>query len=273
MFRKFLFALVAILGLCAASPTSTKDNPPIELNTDNSVVLRGEVSQESVSAIIRVLETKPNADLVLYIQSPGGNIFAGHQLIEAMEAYSGHLTCVADVAISMAFVIFQHCPTRYVMHHSILMQHEASFSVDDTAPHVFSFVEFLRNLLKHMDEEQAARLGMTYADFKAHTSVDWWMEGPEAITNRAADSLANVSCTEDLVAATTTQTAQILFGQVTLKWSRCPLIRTPVRTDLSVTDPDHKDEATENYQDYIKDLNDSISQHLVTPSLKKQAQK
>lgn len=236
MFRKILFALCLIASavvLTAANKSDTKGR--IVLTAANTLTLRGTVNEDSVSALIKQIELNPGQDFNFYIASPGGDIFEGMQLIQAMKAHTGKITCIADVAISMAFVIFQNCETRLMLEHGVLMQHEAAYGLKGTAPHNLSFVMYLTNVLKKMDAAQAARIGMTYEQFKARTSVDWWLDGDDAMKFGAADGFTLVACSKDLLAKTTFEEVELVFGaKAVFKWNGCPLMHAPEAVSIKM---------------------------------------
>ena len=286
---KNLFTVFAVLVLLTASPALAKKTdtetesvgtcdvpsnsnywspsyPVIQLTDDNHVVLRGPIDTSTASRVIRELHTKGSDDEVyLYINSPGGSVVDGYHIVQTIDAlyHSGKtVKCVADTAISMAFVIFQSCPVRYARPSSILMQHQMSFGVGGPIEHVRNYVEFVEGMENDMLLRQAARVGLTPEEFKAKTLSDWWTYGSEITANNLADEMVYVLCAESEFNRTTKVVYRTFFGDVTVHFSGCPLLNVPLRvewgsSDETTTDTDEDtttDTPDEDTQKEVEDL-------------------
>ena len=95
----------------------------VKLNTKNSLILRGEVNDKSVSRLIYQINKLDNTnDIYLYLDTPGGSVESGHKLIS--EIINHNITCIAEKAYSMGFAILQSCTNRYILRHGKLMIHQ-----------------------------------------------------------------------------------------------------------------------------------------------------
>lgn len=230
MFRNLIKVLSILLTL--ALPVNALAADKVVLKEGNFVTLRGEVSTESVSKVIsEVLSSKSN-EVILFISSPGGSILDGLQMIQALRDSGKKLKCVATTAASMAFIILQACDERLVSDSALLMQHVASYGIQGDAPNNMSLVKFLNRMIKRIDEWQAKRLGLTYQEFKRKTRSDWWMLGQEAVDNKAADSVVAVTCDRDLAAKRIKEDVDMLFFQLEVTWSACPLVEAPLEVKV-----------------------------------------
>jgi ATP-dependent Clp protease protease subunit len=247
------------------------DYPLINLTADNLVVLRGTVNMESVSNVIEQLHAVGNDSVYLYINSPGGSVVDGYHLVQTIDAlYKSGKTviCIADTAISMAFVIFQSCPVRYIRPSSILMQHQMSFGIRGSIEQVKNYVSFVDNMEEEINIRQALRIGMPVTEFKDKIMNDWWTYGYQTIEHNLADEMVFMLCDKELMEQTTVTVINTWFGPVTLHYSGCPLLNYPKKilfdsedniniedkkmiTDLlmSINDPI---KAMNNYNDYRK---------------------
>jgi len=137
--------------------------------------------------------------MTMFINSPGGSISAGNDLIQAMEASGKTFNCVVHTAISMAFVTTQlGCTNRYVLPNATLMQHQARYGLQgQPARHQRSMVDMLEKLISNIEKRQADRLGMTLKQFVDLTAYDWWMDAEDAIKNKAADEQRNAVWSPD----------------------------------------------------------------------------
>jgi ATP-dependent Clp protease protease subunit len=220
------------------------DYPLINLSTENLVVLRGAVNMESVSKTIEQLHSVGNDSVYLYLNSPGGSVVDGYHLVQMIDALhkSGKtVTCIADTAISMAFVIFQSCPVRYVRPSSILMQHQMSFGVRGSIEQVKNYVNFVDGMEEEINIRQALRVGMEVSEFKEKIMNDWWVYGYQTVENNLADEMVFMLCDKDLIAQTTVTTIHTWFGQVTLHYSGCPLLNYPREIVFGNDDVDTED--------------------------------
>lgn len=225
--------LAFLLILSSAVTALAEPTARFVLTTTNHVALRTDVNDSSADKVIKALMTqKPtNGKLYIYIDSPGGSVVSGLRIIEAIQTSPHPVVCIASFAASMAFAILQSCDERIVLNSSILMQHEASYGVSGPAPHNLSMVNFLHAMLKVSDTAQAARIGITYEEFRARVRNDWWIFGPNNLLANTADSLGQVTCSKKLVDATETVSVRSLFGSSELTMSACPLLYSPVTVD------------------------------------------
>lgn len=119
-----MFKILLFLA-CVLMPSLTALS--IALKKDNFVSLR-EAIDEGVSsrllAKLSLIEEKHDT-IYLYINSPGGEVTAGLEIvnyIKSLQERSKQVICIAHNAMSMAFVIFQYCSQRYILYSSTLMR-------------------------------------------------------------------------------------------------------------------------------------------------------
>lgn len=202
--------------------------------SENTVVLRGEVDGSSVSKVIADLMTSPATEINLFLSSPGGSVLDGVQLIQAIRSLNKKVTCITDFSASMSFVILQACDERVVLESSIIMQHVASFGLrHQPQPNAVSFVKFLQQVTDAIDNAQSKRLGLSTENFRKLIRDDFWLFGSEAVKAKAADRVAQVVCSTELINKEEKQTVRMMFGSATITWSKCPLITNPKSIEVS----------------------------------------
>lgn len=176
-----LFAITCLSSQWARSATSAKTR----------LDLQGEVTQESVAPLIEAL-AKPG-DVELWIDSPGGSVGAGLELMSAMDSHKGKITCVVGryaMAASMAALIFEGCDERVLFRTSTLMFHGISVGLSG-----YYNVGALEELLKMMRvvNEVAADIACrtsTYPECKtAVVSEGLWLTGTQAAIYGFADAV------------------------------------------------------------------------------------
>lgn len=229
-----MLAILLLFSLCVARTNSVT----IELNKDNFVSLRETIDQDVSSRLLTKLNTiEAKYDkLYLYINSPGGDVMAGFEIInyiKSLQDRSKEVICIAHNAMSMAFAIFQYCSQRYILYASTLMQHQMSLQVKGKLYDLNSRMQYF-NIIEHkINQDQATRLNMTLANFTDLIQNDWWLYTEDILRYKAADQLVSLSCAfenyeENVVIHT-------LFGDVQIKYSACPLINYPLQVTYPST--------------------------------------
>ena len=241
--NKFLTAAVASISLFCSSAFAftpkkeyAKDKPTTEIafDTNNTVFLRGEVSGASISKVVESLEKVKGQEVFLFIQSPGGSVIDGMTLVNYIKSSDKKIVCVADVAISMAFVILQACDERVSTLNSITMQHHMAFGAQyGEAPNVKSFVDFLLSLEASSNVEQAKRINIPLSDFEKKVDRDWWLFGEAIAKNNVTDLTAKTTCTRRAIEGGYSEFFDYMGLQIELVWSTCPSVLEPKAIKVS----------------------------------------
>ena len=196
----------------------------IELNGSNFIPVIGPIGSSTASEFISKLHEIDSREVIVYLDSPGGSVIAGNSMITALKDSGKKSVCVAKFAASMAFGILQACDERYLTRDGVIMQHEMSYSVQGSAPHNRSLVNLLERIGYQMDLFQSERLGLSYSDFKYKTIRDYWLFSQDAVTDKAADGLATVTCSNRLLKKKVRRTLKFFIFKVEVEMSACPLI-------------------------------------------------
>ena len=217
-----------IIATCVSMLSLTAIAKPITLTESNFVLLKGEITGMSVAKTILEVEQLNTDTPTIYIQSPGGSVVAGMQFIQYMKDSGKKFTCIADVAISMAFSILQACDTRLVMTSSTLMQHQVSFTLQGPAENVKTQYKYILDMTEEMEIMEAKRIGISLAKFKADRLSDLWLTGHKAVDYGAADKIEVVKCAPELYETVVTVTEIEFIFKIDVDYSSCPLVRAPV---------------------------------------------
>lgn len=225
---KFIMLLVLFTSGCAFG----KERFVLEENGFIPIV--NEITYSTAQAVISdILSFEGGDTTIIYLDSPGGSVMAGMQIIEAMKASKKHFTCVASFAASMAFAIFQACDARYLLETGTLMQHQMSFGLNGQLKRNISIVEHAKSIASYLNGFQAARLGMSERQFEDFINDDVWLFGVNAIKRHAADELALVTCAPQLASSTVKKTVTVFIFSMTAQFSKCPLLTGPVEAGKS----------------------------------------
>jgi ATP-dependent Clp protease protease subunit len=206
-----------------------KNNELILLKSDNFVSIQGQINENVAAKFIKEILQIKKHKIYIYIDSPGGNIMDGNDMIQVMDALSysnKEIICIADNAASMAFAFLQSCPNRYIMRDSILMQHQMSAGVKGQYENMKTRMQLLESINKRLKQKQADRIGLTIDEFNAKTVSDWWLFGEDAIEQNVADKVVMVTCEPELTYKYYKKTIKGLLGPKEINVNECPLIKS-----------------------------------------------
>lgn len=205
----------------------TGGNEFISLTKDNVVVIKDAIDDQSVSqAIYKLNKMKNKSDVFIYLDTPGGSVESGNRLLMEIQKYN--LSCIADRAYSMGFVLLQGCKTRYIRPYGRIMQHQISYGVKGEKGKIDSYQQFIHQLEDDLVTIQATRVKLTPQEFRYKTMNEWWMIGRHAVENDCVDSIADVFCDDAL----TRQNYTINYGPIEFIYSQCPLVNDPIDTKI-----------------------------------------
>lgn len=221
-------------GLAVSTGTAITEKPTVTqaaatgkafvLSEHNTVSIVGPIGQATASDFISSLAQMKSDEVTIYLDSPGGSVIAGNTMITYMQSSGKTYNCVAKFAASMAFGILQACDNRYLTRDGIIMQHTMSYMVGGSAPQNRSLVGLFQRIEDEMDRFQAERLELSLEEFRYKTIRDYWLYSVDAITDKAADGIAVVSCEAELVKKKIIRTFRGFFGTISVKMSACPLL-------------------------------------------------
>lgn len=218
-----MLGILLLLNLLffSTAKTHTVNTKPLNIrfNSTNNIMIKGPIDNDISSKFIydlSLLENKKN--VYVYLDTPGGSIDDGMQIVAQIKKYK--LSCIAEKAYSMGFIIFQSCEKRYIMPHTRLMQHQLSYGVRDEKLKIDNYVKFIDSMEKQLVEDQAERIGLDVDDFYQRTINEWWIYGKNILKENCADRMVNVECSVTLTKQNYTEEV----GSYIYTYSKCPLI-------------------------------------------------
>lgn len=194
-------------------------------NETNLFVIRGPITETLADDFVKsMIIDKPE---YIYIYSNGGSVIAGNRIV--MQLINKNVTCVAERAYSMAFVILQACKHRYITPTATAMQHQQSIGhLSGDLASISGYLNMVHAMEQYLTEMQSTRIGISEEKLRTLSSVEWWMFGEDIIYHNVADEIVQVDCTIELVKKNTTVVKRSFFGDVTEIYSGCPLLHTPI---------------------------------------------
>lgn len=247
---------VVILAVCALIPLSTQSSTKssdgkemVVLTSDNVIVLNDEVNGQTVSAVVEAakkLDAKfsllgSKKPIYLFLNTPGGSIQAGLELIEQLQALNRPVHTVTLFAASMGFQIAQNLGERYILKNGVLMSHrahggfEGSFGGQSPSP-IDGIYGLWLSRLNEMDEMTVSRTGnkQTMESYQKAYAPDMWRTGQQSVTEGYADKVVKVSCDKSLKG--TTQHTAMYLGIIPIAYdlSECPMNTTPMNVRVNI---------------------------------------
>lgn len=168
-----------------------------ELNLDDSrqVYVYGVIDESTAPAVAQqILELgKDPSPINVLINSPGGSVLDGAEIISAMQAAKGPVNTVCvQICASMAAMIHSYGTKRLVIDRSLLMFHPATGGVEGEVDKMYSRLGSLKEYIGDMELNASSRAGMSYEDYKAHSGIEMWLSARNAIKNGFADDVVFV---------------------------------------------------------------------------------
>lgn len=214
----------------------------IVLETANTVLLKGPVTEDSVSATMKKLQdvsrrVSKDTRILLILDTPGGDIFAGNELIDFADALPQKVDTLSLFSASMGFQIAQNLERRYISRSGTLMSHRAS--LQGMGGQVYgefdSRYAMIRRVVDRLDVIAAARMSLDLQTYRAKIQNELWVHGFDAEQEKIADEAVLVSCGASM-SGSSKQVFNTMFGPVTVTFNNCPLIKAPEAIEMGGID-------------------------------------
>jgi ATP-dependent Clp protease, protease subunit len=207
-------------------------NDDVTLTEDNFVSFNQQVSDEYTSkkTLEIMKKAKKGIPLYLVLDTPGGSVSAGLAFIDVIKSLKVPVHTITLFAASMGYQMVQELGTRYITPSGTLMSHRGAVGgLSGQVPgELNSRLNHIQSILNGMSARAAARVGMSKKAYDDAIINELWISGKEAVASKHADKLANVQCEKSLIEATYQQELLTIFGKVTIVFSKCPLISSPI---------------------------------------------
>lgn len=167
-----------------------------EMLSHREIQCVGEINSDSVYSLIMQLQylqrEDPNAEITMYINSPGGEVTSGLALYDVMQAISAPIrTVCVGMAASMASILFSAGNKREILPHAAVMIHDPLISggVGGSALRVQSISNDLMRTRTLIAEILAKNTGHTVEEIYEKTANDTYFYGDDAVEYGLADSV------------------------------------------------------------------------------------
>lgn len=257
-----------------------KEYPVITLGKSNTLVFRDIVTQQSMGALeLKLIEMSntlpPSTPIYLVLETPGGDIDAGAQMIDLARGLPQEIKTITMFSASMGFHIVESLGERLITPSGTLMSHRAA--IDGLAGHVpGEAVVRLNKILTQvtdMDKRVSKRVGLSLNDYQALVHDEYWVSGQDAVNDHMADKVVLISCAEDL-SGSYTQNISTLFGTLSVEWSNCPAIGAPLSANSEsilnkILDTEKRKEFSKFLNDLFNDKQQFIKNYIINETYKK----
>lgn len=238
--KRLLVTLFALLLSLTVSAKEVKlKAKEVKLTADNTVVLRDSFNSSSITQLKKELlsldaNLKSGYPIYLVLYTPGGSIQKGLELFEFVKGLNRPVHTVTIFAASMGFQTVQSLGERYILNYGVLMSHKARGGFEGEFGGGLSQLDSRYGMwLKRIDmldkvTVERSKGKQTLKTYRAAYDNELWLNGPEAVEKGYADAIASVSCDNNLTSKTVEQEFDLGFFQVTVKFSGCPIITSPL---------------------------------------------
>ncbi len=243
-----MVAAVAILLIPAIAGSSNGDNKKnIVLTKDNTLTLNSEVSDSSVGELIekaKKLDSKSfyytKKPLYLFLNTPGGSIQAGLELIDTLNGLNRRVDTITLFAASMGFQIVQNMGNRYILKNGVLMSHHAYGGGEgemggEEPSQLRNRLALWEQRILELDEQTVKRTNgkQTLASYQKAYNKELWMTGSQSIEGGYADNIMSVSCDSSLD-GTTSHDINFMGLAIHFELSNCPLLTSPLNVTIGL---------------------------------------
>ena len=154
---------------------------------DRIIFLGGEINDDVANTVVAqmlFLEMEdPDADICLYINSPGGSVTAGMAIYDTMQYIKPQVrtVCIGMAASMGAFLLMAgQKGKRCALPNSEIMIHQPSAGTQGKVTDMEIDVEHFLRIKKNLNEILASNTGKTAEEVKAASERDHWMTADEA---------------------------------------------------------------------------------------------
>jgi ATP-dependent protease ClpP protease subunit len=147
---------------------------------------------------VRELSSLNATTIDLHINSPGGEIFDGIAIMNALRSHPATVTTYVDaIAASIASVIAMAGDRIVMAPHSQLMIHDGSALCVGNAANMRETAELLDRQSDNIAAVYAERAGGDVAEWRARMTAETWYTAAEAVAAGLADEIASTQTSAD----------------------------------------------------------------------------
>lgn len=164
--------------------------PPPEPSVCIPVQPLTDIDEEAVERLLPMLRKCVGTPVTLEVDSAGGSVLAGYELIRALEKHGSVTARVDGICASMCLAIVQSANKRTATSRSTLMAHMPMSGVMGKEQDVQNTKERLRVMGIALAHQYCRHASMSFDACKGHfDSKEWWMTPNEALSAGLLDNV------------------------------------------------------------------------------------
>lgn len=265
--NKIVVGLLVILAVVLVPTVSVSkekgSNDTIVLTKDNTMVLNSQVDGESVGAVIMKAKSLDSGlsgrlglnkePLYLFLNTPGGSIQDGLELIEALNGLGRPINTITLFAASMGFQLAQNLGDRLILKNGVLMSHHARGQIEGDFGGVSTQMDSRYKLwldrIRELDEQTVKRTNgkKTYDTYIKEYDHEIWLTGTKSVQEGYADRIVSVRCDKSL-SGTTAHEASFFGMTINYELDNCPLNTAPLNVKVGALSG-----ASQEYINHVKE--------------------
>ena len=156
------------------------------------VPINDEVANIIMGQLLFLENTDPNRDIQIYINSPGGSVYAGLGIYDTMQFISSDVaTICCGMAASMGAVLMcaGAAGKRSALKHSRVMIHQPLGGTQGQASDMEITVKEINKLKKELYTIISDHSGQSYKKVEKDSDRDYWMTSQEALDYGMVDEI------------------------------------------------------------------------------------
>ena len=167
----------------------------LALDPARTVFITGEIGENALLIAANISNLGASSEpITIVLNSPGGSVMHGANIISAIEAARGPVNTVCNaMCASMAALIFEYGTHRFLVDRTILMFHPASGGVEGELDKMASRTEAIQRFVAKLEAHVAKRAGLTFGQYKSLASRELWLDAEDAVATGFADKLVAVT--------------------------------------------------------------------------------
>src|SRR5690625_3405703 len=184
--------------MASVDPANREDYIYNRLLKERIIWLGSQVRDDNANAIasqMLILSAEdPEADIFLYINSPGGSVTAGMAIYDTMQLIPNDVVTVATgLAASMGqFLLSSGTPgKRYATPHARILMHQPSGGIGGTESDIRIQAQLIMHMKQVMSEITAEQTGQSLGTILEDTSRDKWLTAEDGLEYGFFDHIAS----------------------------------------------------------------------------------
>ena len=173
---------------------------------ENILILNGAIADESwwgdevTPAAFKTELESYSGDLTVWINSPGGDVFAASEIYNALKEHKGKITVKIDsLAASAASVIAMAGDMVYMSPVSMLMCHNPSMMLYGEVSELEQGIEFLNQVKESIINAYQAKTGLSHAKISKMMDSETWLNAKAALELGFCDKILYTEDSKEVI--------------------------------------------------------------------------